>query len=311
VRALVQLTKQGFAFVFDRRTGEPVWPIEERAVPPSDVPGERASPTQPFPSRPPPFERQGLTESDLIDFTPELRAEALGLLARYRIGPLYTPPVVRAGEADTENADSGALLGTLQLPGSSGGANWGGGAFDPATGRLYVPSITSPIAVGLVPPDPARSDFRYVRPGLERIEGPDGLPLVAPPYGRITALDLRHGELLWQVPNGDGPRDHPRLRHLELPPLGQVGRAGPLLTPTLLFVAEGTSQTNSAGRWGGGRGLGAYDPATGALVFRFELPSSASGVPMTYLANGRQLVAIAVSEPGKPQALVALALSEE
>jgi quinoprotein glucose dehydrogenase len=297
--ALVQLTKQGFAFVLDRRDGKPLWPIEERPVPASRVPGERASPTQPFPTRPPPFERQGVSEDDLLDFTPELRAEALAIAARYRLGPLYEPPVVR---------DADGVLATLQLPGTSGGANWGGGAVDPETAVLYVPSITSPISVGLVAPDASRSDLRYLRPGLERPEGPDGLPLLRPPYGRITAIDLRRGEILWQVPNGDGPRDHPRLRGLELPPLGQVGRSGPLLLPDLLFVAEGTSQTNSAERWGGGRALRAFDRDTGAVLWTFELPASASGVPMTFLAGGRQLVVVAVSEPGEPQALVALAL---
>jgi len=301
VPALVQLTKQGFAFVFDRRNGEPIWPIEERPVPASEVPGERAAPTQPFPTRPPPFERQGVTVDDLIDFTPELRAEALEIATRYRLGAFYEPPVVR---------DEEGVLATIQLPGTSGGANWGGGAFDPATGVLYVPSITSPISVGLIAPDAARSDFRYLRPGLERPEGPDGLPLLKPPYGRITAIDLAAGEILWQVPNGDGPRDHPRLAHLDLPPLGQVGRAGPLLLPDLLLVAEGTSQTNSAGRWGGGRMLRAYAPESGEVLWSFELPAQASGVPMTYLASGRQYVAVAVSEPGEPQALVALALRD-
>ena len=301
VPALIQLTKQGFAFVFDRRNGEPIWPIEERPVPASQVPGERAAPTQPFPTRPPPFERQGVTVDDLIDFTPELRAEALEIAGRYRLGPLYEPPVVR---------DERGVFATLQLPGTSGGANWGGGAIDPAVGILYVPSITSPISVGLIEPDAARSDFRYLRPGLERPDGPDGLPLLKPPYGRITAIDLLAGEILWQVPNGEGPRDHPRLKHLQLPPLGQVGRAGPLLLADLLFVAEGTSQTNSAGRWGGGRMLRAYAPESGEVVWRLDLPGQASGVPMTYLAAGRQHVAVAVSEPGEPQALVALALRQ-
>ncbi len=303
IPVLIQLTKQGFTFVFNRRTGEPVWPIEERAVPASEVPGERAAETQPFPTRPPPFERQGVSVDDLIDFTPALRAEALRIVERYRLGPLFTPPIVRDEVV--------GKLGTLQLPGTSGGANWGGGAVDPESGRLYVPSIASPIVVGLVPPDAARSDFRYLRPGLERAEGPDGLPLLAPPYGQVTAIDLRRGEMAWQVARGDGPREHPRLRQLDLPPLGQVGRAGPLLTPTLLFVADGTSQTNSAGRWGGSRALRAYDPKTGVVVWSFDLPAQASGVPMTYLAGGRQFLAIAVSEPDQPQQLVALSLVEE
>ena len=303
IGAVVQLTKQGFAFVFDRVTGEPVWPIEDRPVPRSTVPGEESAATQPIPTRPPPYERQGVTKDDLIDLTPELRQEAEEILSRYLHGPLYTPPSLRR-----EEPSDAPSLGTMQLPGSSGGANWGGGAFDPDRGWLYVPSITSPIIVGLVPPDAARSDFRYVRGGDRRTEGPRGLPLLKPPWGRITAIDLERGELAFQVPNGPGPRDHPALEHLDLGPLGQVGRAGPLLTKTLLFVADGTSQTNSAGRWGGGRAFRAYDKATGEVLAEIELPAKASGVPMTFLHRGRQTIVVAVSGPEMPHGLVALRL---
>ena len=329
VAAVVQLTKQGFAFVFDRISGSPVWPIEERQVPRSQVPGEESWPTQPFPTLPPPFERQGVTVDDLIDFTPELRAEAESIVANYLLGPLYEPPSLVTGEPDdTGGGDDAkgrsdqdgrddrvasvahdAMLGTLQLPGSSGGANWGGGAFDPDTDRLYVPSITSPVGVGLRVPDPSRSDFRYVG-SKERLSGPQGLPLLKPPWGRITAYDLAQGAIRFQVANGDGPRDHPAIAHLELPPLGQVGRAGPLVTKTLLFVADGTSQTNSAGRWGGGRALRAYDKSSGQVVATIELPAEASGVPMTYFHDGRQTIVVAVSAPDAPQALVALRLPD-
>lgn len=293
IRAVAQITKQGFCYVFDRETGEPVWPIEERAVPQSDVPGEKSSPTQPFPTKPPPFERQGISLDDLIDFTPELRAEALAIVKPHRLGPLFTP---------------GSLEGTIQTPGSSGGANWGGAAFDPETQLLYVPSITSPILVIIGEADPNRSNLGRVRVTPNRIEGPQGLPLVKPPYGRITAIDLNRGEIRWQVANGDGPRDHPLLKHLDLPPLGQIGRAGPLLTKSLLFVAEGTTATNSAGRNGGGTKFRAYDKASGEVVWETDLPANATGTPMTYLHGGKQYIVVAVQNPDYPAALVALSL---
>ena len=293
IRAVAQVTKQGFCYVFDRVTGEPVWPIEERAVPSTDVPGENASSTQPVPSKPPPFERQGLSVDDLIDFTPELRAQALEIVKPRRIGPLFTPP---------------SMEGTIQLPGSSGGANWGGAAFDPESGVLYVPSISSPILVTIGEADPNRSNLGRVRVAPNRIDGPQGLPLIKPPYGRITAIDLNRGDLLWQVPNGDGPRDHPLLKDLNLPPLGQVGRAGPLLTKSLLFVADGTTATNSAGRDGGGAKFRAYDKATGAVIWETDLPANATGTPMTYMHRGKQYIVIAVMNSDHPPSLVALSL---
>ena len=184
IKAVVQLTKQSFAFVFDRQTGAPVWPIEERPVPSSDTPGERTSPTQPHPSKPPPFDRQGVSTDDLIDFTPELRREALELVKRYRIGPMFTPPTVRRD----------GLEGTVQLPGSVGGADWQGGAFDPETGLLYVQSITGPFVADLLKGGPGETNLDYV-PGLRAYPpGPQGLPLLKPPYGRITAIDLNRGE---------------------------------------------------------------------------------------------------------------------
>jgi quinoprotein glucose dehydrogenase len=290
IQAVAQATKHGFVFVFDRRTGEPVWPIEERPVPPSTVPGERAARTQPFPVKPPPFERQGVTERDLIDFTPELKAEALEIFKRFESGPLFTPP---------------SLKGTLGLPGYGGGANWGGAAFDPETGVLYIPSITSPMLLALGQPDPHRSSFRYTRRGVPDFSGPRGLPLVKPPYGRITAVDLNQGEILWQVANGDGPRAHPLLKALKLPPLGSMGRAGPLLTRTLLFVGEGTGRTGST-VGGGGPKFKAYDKVTGAVVWETVLPDHTTGAPMTYLAGGKQYVVVAVGST--PAQLVALSL---
>ena len=224
IPAVVQVTKHGFVFVFDRRDGEPVWPIAERPVPLSTVPGEQTSPTQPYPLKPPPFERQGVTKNDLIDFTPELRKEAEEILEQYVYGPMFTPP---------------GLEETLLLPSYGGGANWPGAAFDPETGRLYVPSMARVLVLKLTQPDASRSDFDYVN-RTSRVEGPRGLPsIIKPPYGQVTAYDLNRGEILWQVTNGgDGPRDHPAIAHLDLPPLGTPARAGVLVTKTLLFVTE-------------------------------------------------------------------------
>ena len=221
--------------MLDRVTGEPVWPIVERPVPQSNVPGERTSPTQPIPTKPPAFDLQGATEENLIDFTPELRAEALEILKRYTTGPLFTPPSIRDDRP-------GGKLGTIQLPGSAGGASWTGGAFDPETQILYVPSANAPFVADLEPGDPSRTNLRYVKgKRLWGPAGPRGLPLFKPPYGRISAIDMNEGEILWQVANGDGPRDNPAIAHLKLGPLGNTGHSAPLVTKTLLFVGEGSS----------------------------------------------------------------------
>ena len=297
VQAAFQLTKQGFVFAFDRATGEPIWPIEERPVPPSPAPGEQASPTQPFPTRPPPYERQGIGEEDLIDFTPELLAEAKQILEKFRHGPIYTPPAVDRP--------------TLNLPGWAGGSSWQGGAFDPATGFLYVPSFTNPTEVQLVAPDAARSSFRYVGRINPIVAGPRGLPLIKPPYARLTAYDMNRGEIVWQQTLGDGPRDHPALAGLELPPLGQLARSHVLVTDTLLFVTTGR---------GLGRGyaattgleqayLRAFDKATGELLHERVLPAHTDGSPITYLHEGRQYLVFALGGREEPQEIVAYALS--
>ena len=295
IRAVVQLTKQAFAFVFDRVTGRPVWPIEERPVPASDVPGERTARTQPFPTKPPPFDRQGVSVDDLIDFTPELRAEATALLKYYRVGPLFTPPSVR-GEGPN------GIRGTIELPGSVGGADWQSGAFDPETGVLYVQSITTPFTADIVKPDNPQSDLNYVSGTRAWTPGPQGLPLLKPPYGRITAIDLNKGEQLWITPNGDGPRNHPLLKPLNLPPLGNPGRSSPLVTKTLVFLGEGDPVMAALGSrlrpempatlapGYGGRKFRAFDKATGAIVWETELPSGLTGAPMTYMFEGKQYV---------------------
>ncbi|MCA9737481.1 MAG: PQQ-binding-like beta-propeller repeat protein [Gemmatimonadota bacterium] len=292
-RLVIALTKQGWAWVFDRETGTPIWPIEERPVPASDVPGEWTSPTQPFPTRPAPFDRQGLSEDDLIDFTPALRARALEAVRGYRLGPLYTPPSVLA--ADSSN------LGTILVPGALGAAAWEGGAVDPETGILYVGSATTATAAALAP-DPSATDMRFIQSSAARTPTVDGLPLFKPPYGRITAIDLTTGEHVWMIPNGATPRsvaEHPALAGLALPPTGKSTRAGTLVTRTLLFAGEG---------WGGDPVLRAIDKSTGAVLHTVTLPGTQNGHPISYLANGRQFVVLSVGGPGQVPELVALAL---
>ena len=296
IRAVMLVTKQGFVFTFDRMTGEPVWPIEERSVPSSTAPGERASETQPFPTKPAPFERQGIGTEDLIDFSPEMRAEAVEFVSQYTIGPLFTPPTV---VTETNK-------GTLGLPSWAGGANWGGGAFDPETGLLYIPSVTAPFKFSLIKADP-ESDMWVRGPG-DYIVGPGGLPLVKPPYGRITAIDMNRGEHVWMIANGDGPRDHELLQHLDLPPLGQGGRVAPLATKTLLFVGEGDEIIVSTPPFGGGNRFRAFDKKTGDVVWEIELPAGVTSAPMTYMHEGKQYIVVAIQGREHAPEFVALSL---
>ena len=301
IKAVVQVTKQGFAFVFDRVTGQPVWPIEERPVPQSATPGERTAPTQPFPTKPAPFERQGVSVDDLIDFMPELRREAIDITKRYVVGPLFTPPSIKGdGPNDTK--------GTLQLPGSVGGADWNGAALDPETGILYVPSVTGTFAADLVSGNTVKSNLQYIHGTREFVTGPRGLPLFKPPYGRITAINLNTGDHLWVKPNGDGPREHPAIKHLNLPPLGQPGRASPLVTKTLLFIGEGDPINVRTPPGGGGRKFRAYDKASGAVVWEMEFPAGTTGAPMTYMYKGKQYIAFAIGSNEHQAEFVALAL---
>lgn len=302
VKAVAQVTKQAFVFALDRETGEPIWPIDDRPVPPSPVPGEVAAATQPFPTRPAPFDHQGITVDDLIDFTPELRAEAEEILDDFVYGPMFTPPTVKGVDGKQ---------GTILMPGWVGGANWGGAATDPETGVMYVPSVTSPNVTALVPPPlPDSSDHRYIR-GLPReVPMPGGLPLLKPPYGRITAIDMNSGEHLWMSANGPGPRDHPAIADLDLPWLGQRGRPAPLLTKTLLFLGEGTEDALSILPIAGGKAFRAWDKETGAVIWETELAAGTSGAPMTYMVDGRQFIVVAIGDRNTRGRLVALALPE-
>ena len=283
IDAVAQVTKQGFTFVFDRATGEPVWPIEERPVPQSTVPGERTSPTQPYPTKPPVFLTNGATEDDVLDFTPELRAAALLIFNEHHAGPLYTPP---------------SLGRNIIRPGWSGGANWWGAAFDPVTGRLYVPSWAHFSVVDMTEGDPERSDLR-IRPRVSSLTGPERLPLFKPPYAQLVALDMNRGERLWSIPIGDGPTDHEALRGLDLPPTGTFEKlGGPLLTKTLLFIGQGLTSKK----------LWAFDKETGAEVWETDLPAQFYAAPITYMADGKQYIALAIGGADVPERLIALAL---
>ena len=292
VKAVAQVSKQGFVYTFDRVTGEPVWPIEERPVPTdTDLPGEVPASTQPFPTKPPAFEYQGTSIGDLVDFTPEIRQMAVEAVDGFRLGPLFTPH---------------SSQGTLVRPTAGGGANWSGAAVDPDTGLLYVPSTNGHTLVPFSEPDPdSPATLRFITRWGQGGQGPtmpQGLPLWKPPYSRMTAIDMNVGEHIWMTPLGDGDRlrNLPLLRDLDLPPLGGEGRGGPLLTRTLLINA-----LTAGGRDGGPR-LVAFDKATGAIVASVDLPGGALGTPMTYMLDGRQFIAVTVG--GRVPQMVVFAL---
>ena len=342
VKALAQPTKQAFLFVLNRETGEPIWPIEERPVPQSDVPGERTSPTQPFPTKPKPFDMQGVTDDDLNDLTPAIKAEAREVAKRFRMGPLFTPPTFSKAEGP---------IATLMVPADTGGANWPGGSFDPVNNHLYIHSHTAVYLGGIVEANPAQSDMGYVSgqaraggpapargaappaagpgagpgagpagPGGPRAAGPgagagraggpaaagagratatvQGLPLIKPPYDRITAYDMNTGELIWQKAHSTTPDEltnNPALKGLTLPRLGQPGRTfvGTLTTGSLLVAGDGSVHTNAQGRRISL--LRAYDKLTGADVGAVEMPAKQTGSPMSYQVDGKQYIVLAVS----------------
>jgi quinoprotein glucose dehydrogenase len=347
VKAVAVMGKQAMLYLFNRVTGEPIFPIEERPVAQSDVPGEKTSPTQPFPTKPPAYDHQGITLDNLIDFTPALRAEALKIASRFKIGPIFTPPPVSRAE--------GPIAGFR----SAGGTNWPGGSFDPETHVAYVPSYTSfPILGLLPPPNKAFSDIPYVSgnalTGVRYITGPgenagadapapagaaggeapaapagrggallsstndpavnsnatpQGLPLLKPPYGRITAINLDRGEILWQVPHGETPdfvRNHPALKGLSIPRTGQSGAVGALVTKTLVIAGDPLA-TTGANRPRGAM-LRAYDKTTGKEVGTIYMPAQQSGTPMTYAWNGKQYIVVPVSGGTYSGEYLALAL---
>jgi quinoprotein glucose dehydrogenase len=364
IKAIAQPTKQNWLYVFDRTNGQPVWPIEERPVPKGEVPGEWYSPTQPYVTKPPAYDLQGFQEKDLIDFTPELHEEALKLVSRYKLGPLFTPPVVSKVDGP---------LALLMTPSSTGGANWPGGALDPETNILYIYSQTLVSPIGLVPADPARSDFGYVQ-GVARAGGPPtviapsgpgapeppaaqagraggagpapstgsgraggggrgagggggegggrgeggggltvrGLSIVKPPYGRISALDLNKGEMVWQIAHGetaDDVKNNAALKGVNIPRTGRPGRIGVLVTKTLTIAGDGGVSTTPSGQRGAM--FRAYDKMTGNEVGAVYIPAAQTGSPMTYLHNGQQYIVVAVSGGNYSGELIAFKLPNE
>ncbi len=322
IKAVAQPTKQGFLYVFDRVTGQPVWPMEERPVEKGSVPGEWYAPTQPFPTRPPAYSRNGIAIADLIDFTPALRDQAMTIVAKYRLGPAFTPPVESKAEGP---------LATLTLGTASGGTNWPGGSYDPETHMVYAYACNACVTpIGLVAAPKEISDMSYiagtagqpvrVRTGPGENVGADaplpsrtpaaggggggfaalnvqGLPLIKPPYSTISAIDLDKGEIVWQAPHGETPdaiRNHAALQGLNIPRTGQSGyNVGTLITKTLVVAGDGqVTTTESHPR---GAMLRAYDKRTGKEVGAVWMPAPESGSPMTYMAGGRQYIVVAVS----------------
>ena len=322
IKAVAQPSKQGFLYVLDRVTGKPVWPIEEKPVEKGNVPGEWYSPTQPFPSKPPPYSRNGVSVNDLIDFTPALHDEALTLVAKYKLGPVFTPPALSKVDGP---------LATLTLGTASGGTNWPGGSYDPETHTVYAYACNACLTpIGVVPAPKEVSDMDYVMGTAGRevriARGPgenagadspmperapaaggggggfvslniQGLPLIKPPYGTISAINLDRGEIVWQVAHGDTPdviRNSPALKGLTIPRTGQSGyNVGTLITKTLLIAGDG--QVTTTPEHPRGAMLRAYDKATGNEVGHVWMPAPQSGSPMTYMVNGKQYIVVAVS----------------
>ena len=307
IKAVAQVTKQAWIYVFDRVTGQPVWPIEERPVGKSDVPTEKSAATQPFPTKPAPFDRQGVGPDDLIDFTPAIKEEATKVLSQFRYGPIFTPPSL---------ADPNGTRGTIGLPALTGGANWQGGAADPETGIVYVSSATNPAVYVLRECEPGRTKVPTMKycsgapPGLAANPTVQGIPLVKPPWGRITAINLNTGDHVWMVPNADTPdfvKEHPLLKGVTLPPTGRQDRSGLVVTKTLVFAGEG-SGLFAAGRGSGGPMFRALDKQTGKTVWEMKLPANQSSIPMTYMAGGKQYIVVGVGAVGHPGEYVALSL---
>jgi quinoprotein glucose dehydrogenase len=297
VKAVAQTSKEGFLYVFDRVTGKPVWPIDERPVPQSAIPGEKTSATQPFPTRPVAFDRQGVTDDDITDFTPELHAKAMVVLQKYNYGPLFTPESLEKP--------------SIEMPGIAGGASWSGAACDPETGICYISSVTLPYSATLVPSSvPNTGYFGKMAP----VETMNGVPLWKPPYGRVTAIDLNTGDHLWMSTVGDLAQSVPALQQLGLSHLGRPARGHLLLTKSLLVVGqEGSTQ-----REGGPEqvpkfqivtpNLIAFDKATGKPAGEVSLPRNATAAPMTYMLKGKQFLVVATGGANLPAELIAFSL---
>jgi len=295
-KVVMSVTKQAWVYTFDRLTGEPIWPIVERPVPVGDVPNEWYAPTQPFPTRPAPFDRQGFTEEDMIDWTPEIKALALESVEGFRLSPsIYSPPSLQDAPDGTR--------GLLSLPSSTGGSNWESSAFDPETGILYVPSRTQLQVLALAKnPD---SDIDLSQGFGVRAPRVQGLQIVKPPYGRITAIDMNSGDHLWMIANADTPdniKNHPLLEGIDIPRTGIPTRAGVLLTKSLLFVAEGT------GGVGASPIFRAVNKETGDIIAEIDLPANQGGIPFTYEHAGKQYVAMFVTSGNSAAELIAYAL---
>jgi len=305
VKALAQPTKQSILYVFDRVTGKPIWPIEERPVPKGDVPGETYSPTQPMPSKPPAYGRTGTSVDELIDFTPELRAEAIKLASLYKMGPLFTPPVVSKAEGPQATLTAGCC---------QGGTGWPGGSYDPETHTVYAFTWAAVGALGLIPPDSAKSDMNFISGrarGADALLTVRGLPLFKPPYGSIVAINLDKGDIAWSVPHGDTPdavRNNPALLGLNIPRTGRGGLVGVLTTSTLVIAGERGTATQPDGKTGAL--LRAYDKATGKDAGAVYMPAGQTGSPMTYMLNGKQYIVIAVGGPNFPGELIAYKLPD-
>jgi quinoprotein glucose dehydrogenase len=336
VKAVAQPSKQGFLYMFDRVTGRPIWPIEETPVEVGSVPGEWYSRTQPIPTKPPAYSRNGVSLDELIDFTPELRKQAEAIVSRYHLGPVFTPPVASKFEGP---------LATLTLGTADGGTNWPGGSYDPETHILYAYACNACLEpIGLVPPPKELSDMNYVygtagkkvhminaagtnssadapkaskkAPGGDEewnALAVDGLPLIKPPYGTISAINLDTGEIVWQIAHGETPdliRNHPLLKGLNLPRTGQeTWNVGTLVTKTLVIAGDGLVTT--APDHPRGAMLRAYNKATGKEVGAVYLPAPETGSPMTYMLNGKQYIVIAVSGGNYSGEYIAFSLPSE
>jgi quinoprotein glucose dehydrogenase len=307
VKAVAQPSKQAFLYVFDRMTGKPIWPIEERPVEQSTVPGEKTSPTQPFPTKPPAYDLHGFSLDDLLNFSPPLRAEAEQIVSKYHLGPVYTPGVL---------STPGGPYGTLAMGTAGGGTNWPGGSYDPETHIAYLPSQRQVWSIGLVPGDPKRTDIAYMSGSVSHNHDEtefgigftvEGLPVEKPPYGSISAIDLNKGVVLWQIAHGETPyyiRSNPALKGLNIPRPGRPGNFGILVTKTLLIAGDQSmarEQTNM---------LRAYDKTTGRDVGAVSMPAGQTGTPMTYLLNGKQYIVVAVGGLNFPAELLAFNLPE-